>query len=293
MILEPIANYLVDSVVGMINWLLSIGLAIFKPDALSLPAGSFLLPSLIVIIVAFVICYVIFDQSVYGFEDMSMPAFVTIVITFMMTAVIVVTLINAGTDFIYGLSYTSNEATRSHKVYMEMTKDTKRLNDFTTLYDENSSAIVRGSVSLNNLIRHKDAGPVLPALDKGSDGTIFETYSKIQRRRFDDGIVKLISTHADFNLNVKIRSANEDMNAQIEDVVVDKSEVASDLENTDFEYTISKIEWADAVEQITWRNVRSERNIKVIKLYLKAHQTQESIDQHKLDQLKGNNRYET
>ena len=39
MILEPIANYLVDSVVGMINWLLSIGLAIFKPDALSLPVG--------------------------------------------------------------------------------------------------------------------------------------------------------------------------------------------------------------------------------------------------------------
>lgn len=287
MILESIANYLVDSVVGMINWLLSIGLAIFKPDALSLPVGSFLLPSLIVIIVAFVICYVIFKQSVYGFEDMSMPSFATIVITFMMTVVIVVTLINAGTDFIYGPSYTSNEATRSHKVYREMTKDTKRLNDFTTLYDETSSVTVKGSVTANNLIRHKDAGSVLPALIKDEDGTIFETGSKIQRRQFDDEIVPLINKHADFNLNVKIGSADEDMNAQIDDVVVDKSEVASDLENADFEYTISKIEWSDAVEYITWMNVRSERNIKVIKIYLKAHQTQESIDRHKLEQLKG------
>lgn len=287
MILESIANYLVDSVVGMINWLLSIGLAIFKPDALSLPVGSFLLPSLIVIIVAFVICYVIFKQSVYGFEDMSMPSFATIVITFMMTVVIVVTLINTGTDFIYGPSYTSNEATRSHKVYREMTKDTKRLNDFTTLYDETSSVTVKGSVTANNLIRHKDAGSVLPALIKDEDGTIFETGSKIQRRQFDDEIVPLINKHADFNLNVKIGSADEDMNAQIDDVVVDKSEVASNLENADFEYTISKIEWSDAVEYITWMNVRSERNIKVIKIYLKAHQTQESIDRHKLEQLKG------
>ena len=287
MILESIANYLVDSVVGMINWLLSIGLAIFKPDALSLPVGSFLLPSLIVIIVAFVICYVIFDQSVYGFEDMSMPSFATIIITFMMTVVIVATLINAGTDFIYGPSYTSNEATRSHKVYREMTKDTKRLNDFTTLYDETSSVTVKGSVTANNLIRHKDAGSVLPALIKDEDGTIFETGSKIQRRQFDDEIVPLINKHANFNLNVKIGLANEDMDAQIDDVVVDKSEVASDLENADFEYTISKIEWSDAVEYITWMNVRSERNIKVIKLYLKAHQTQESIDRRKLEQLKG------
>ena len=287
MILESLANYLVDSVVGMINWLLSIGLAIFKPDALSLPAGSFLLPSLIVIIIAFLICSFIFEQSVYGFEDMSMPSFATIVITFMMTVVIVVTLINAGTDFIYGPSYTSNEATRSHKVYREMTKDTKRLNDFTTLYDENSSATVKGSVTANNLIRHKDAGSVLPALIKDEDDTIFETGSKIQRRQFDDEIVPLINKHADFDLNVKIGSANEDMNAQIDDVVVDKSEVASDLENSDFEYTISKIEWSDAVEYITWMNVRSERNVKVIKLYLKAHQTQESIDRRKLEQLKG------
>lgn len=286
MILESLANYLVDSVVGMINWLLSIGLAIFKPDALSLPVGSFLLPSLIVIIVAFVIRYVIFDQSVYGFEDMSMPSFATIVITFMMTIVIVITLINAGTDFIYGPSYTSNEATRSHKVYREMTKDTKRLNDFTTLYNETSSATVKGSVTANNLLRHKDAGSVLPALIRGEDGSIFETGSKIQRRQFDDEIVPLINKHADFNLNVKIGSADEDMNAQIDDVVVDKSDVASDLENADFEYTISKIEWSDAVEYITWRNVRSERNIKVIKLYLKAHQTQESIDRRKLEQLK-------
>lgn len=278
-----------DFIINIIDWLLSIGLAIFKPDALSMPIGSFLLPSLIVIIIAFLICSFIFGQSVYGFEDMSMTAFVTIVITFMMTAIIVVVLINAGTDFIYGPSYTSNEATKSHKVYKEMTKDTKRLNDFTTLYDENSSATVRGSVTANNLIRHKDADSVLPALDKGSDGTIFETYSKIQRRRFDDEIVPLINKHADFNLNVKIGSANEDMDAQIEDVVVDKSEVASDLENTYFEYMISKIEWADAVEQIAWMNVGSERNIKVIKLYLKAHQTQESIDRRKLEQLKGNN----
>lgn len=287
MILESIANYLVDSVVGMINWLLSIGLAIFKPDALSLPIGSFLLPSLIVIIIAFVICYFIFDRSVYGFEDMSMPSFATIVITFMMTIVIVAALVNAGTDFIYGPSYKSNEATRSHKVYREMTKDAKHLNDFTTLYDENSSATVRGSVTANNLIRHKDAGSVLPALIKDEDGTIFETGSKIQRRQFDDEIVPLINKHANFNLNVKIGLADEDMSAQIDDVVVDKSEVASDLENADFEYTISKIEWSDAVEYITWMNVRSERNIKVIKLYLKAHQTQESIDRRKLEQLKG------
>lgn len=287
MILESLANYLVDFVVGIINWLLSIGLAIFKPDALSLPVGSFLLPSLIVIIVEFVICYVIFKQSVYVFEDMSMPSFATIVITFMMTVVIVATLINAGTDFIYGPSYTSNEATSSHKVYREMTKDTKRLNDFTTLYDENSSATVRGAVTANNLLRHKDAGSVLPDLIRGEDGAIFETGSKIQRRQFDDEIVPLINKHADFNLNVKIGSADEDMNAQIDDVVVDKSEVASDLENADFEYTISKIEWSDAVEYITWMNVRSGRNIKVIKLYLKAHQTQESIDRHKLEQLKG------
>lgn len=287
MILESLANHLVEFVVGMINWLLSIGLAIFKPDALSLPVGSFLLPSLIVIIVAFLICSFIFEQSVCGFEDMSMPSFATIVITFMMTVVIVVTLINAGTDFIYGPSYTSNEATRSHKVYREMTKDTKCLNDFTTLYDENSSATVRGSVTANNLIRHKDTGPILSALVKSEDGTIFETGSKIQRRQFDDEIVPLINKHADFNLNVKIGSANEDMNVQIDDVVVDKSDVASDLENADFEYTISKIEWSDAVEYITWRNVRSERNIKMIKLYLKAHQTQESIDRRKLEQLKG------
>ena len=287
MILESLANHLVEFIVGMINWLLSIGLAIFKPDALSLPVGSFLLPSLIVIIVAFVICYFIFDQSVYGFEDMSMPYLATIVITFMMTVVIVVTLINAGTDFIYGPSYTSNEATKSHKIYREMTKDTKCLNDFTTLYDETSSATVRGSVTANNLIRHKDAGSILPALIRDEDGTIFETGSKIQRRQFDDEIVPLINKHADFNLNVKVGSANEDMNAQIDDVVVDKSEVASDLENADFEYAISKIEWSDAVEYITWRNVRSERNIKVIKLYLKAHQTQESIDRCKLEQLKG------
>lgn len=218
---------------------------------------------------------------------MSMPSFATIVITFMMTVVIVATLIDAGTDFIYGPSYTSNEATRSHKVYREMTKDTKRLNDFTTLYDETSSATVKGSVTANNLLRHKDAGSVLPALIRGEDGSIFETGSKIQRRQFDDEIVPLINKHADFNLNVKIGSADEDMNAQIDDVVVDKSEVASDLENSDFEYTISKIEWSDAVEYITWMNVRSERNIKVIKLYLKAHQTQESIDRHKLEQLKG------
>ena len=287
MILESLADYLVEFVVGMINWLLSIGLTIFKPDALSLPAGSFLLPSLVVIIIAFLICSFTFERSVYCFEDLSMSSFATIVITFMMTIVIVITLINAGTDFIYGPSYTSNEATRSHKVYREMTKDTKRLNDFTTLYDENSSATVRGSVTENNLIRHKDAGSVLPALIKDEDGTIFETGSKIQSRQFDDEIVPLINMHADFNLNVKIGSANEDMNAQIDDVVVDKSEVASDLENADFEYTISKIEWSDAVEYITWMNVRSERNIKAIKLYLKAHQTQESIDRRKLEQLKG------
>ena len=276
-----------DFIINIIDRLLSIGLAIFKPDALSMPIGSFLLPSLIVIIIAFLICSFIFEQSVYGFEDMSMPAFVTIVITLMMTAIIVVVLIDAGTDFIYGPSYTSNEATKSHKVYKEMTKATKRLNDFTTLYNETSSAAVRGSVTANNLIRHKDADSVLPALSKGSDDTIFETYSKIQRRRFDDEIVPLINKHADFNLNVKIGSANEDMDAQIEDVVVDKSEVASDLENADFEYMISKIEWADAVEQIAWMNVGSERNIKVIKLYLKAHQTQESIDRQNLNKLKG------
>lgn len=276
-----------DFIINIINWLLSIGLAIFKPDALSMPIGSFLLPSLIVIIIAFLICSFILERSVYGFEDMSMPAFVTIVITLMMGAVIVVALINAGTDFIYGPSHTSNESTKSHKVCRGMTKDTKRLNDFTTLYDDNSSAVVRGSADPNNLLRHKDAGSVLPALINDEDGTIFETGSKIQRRQFDDEIVPLINKHADFNLNVKIGSANEDMNAQIDDVVVDKSEVASDLENADFEYTISKIEWSDAVEYITWMNVRSERNIKVIKLYLKAHQTQESIDRRKLEQLKG------
>lgn len=293
MILESIANYLVDSVVDMINWLLSIGLAIFKPDALSLPAGAFLLPAAIVTISAYLFIRFVFDSSSLDSDGdatvIDTVSLAIIVITFMLAVIIVLTLINAGTDFIYGPSYTSNEATKSHNVYKEMTKDTKRLNEFTTLYDENSSTIVRGSVAANNLIRHKDSGPILPALDKGSDDTIFETYSKIQRRRFDDGIVKLISMHADFNLNVKIGSANEDMNAQIEDAVVDKSDVASDLESADLEYTISKIEWADAAEQITWRNVRSERNIKVIKLYLKAHQTQESIDQHKLDQLKGNN----
>lgn len=281
-----------DLIINIVNWLLDVGLTLFKPDALSIPVGSFLLPVAIVVISAYLFIRLVFDHSSLDscneMNAMDTVSLAIIIITFMMAFVIVVALINAGTDFVYGQSYASNEATRSHKVYKEMTKETKRLNEFTTLYDENSSAIVRGSVSLNNLIRHKDAGPVLPALDKGSDDTIFETYSKIQRRRFDDGIVKLISTHADFNLNVKIGSANEDMNAQIEDVV-DKSDVASDLESADLEYTISKIEWADAAEQITWRNVRSERNIKVIKLYLKAHQTQESIDQHKLDQLKGNN----
>lgn len=282
-----------DVIINIVNWLLDVGLTLFKPDALSIPVGSFLLPVAIVVISAYLFIRLVFDySSLDSYNEMNAMDTVSlaiILITFMMAFVIVVALINTGTDFIYGDDQVSNEATRSHKVYKEMTKDTKRLNEFTTLYDENSSTIVRGSVAANHLIRHKDSGTVLPALDKGSDDTIFETYSKIQRHRFDDGIVKLISAHADFNLNVKIGSANEDMNAQIEDVVVDKSDVASDLESADIEYTISRIEWADAVEQITWRNVRSERNIKVIKLYLKAHQTQESIDQHKLDLLKGNN----
>lgn len=276
-----------DFIINIVNWLLSVGLAIFKPDALSLPVGSFLLPALVVAIVALLFISFVFNNFVDDSRDPNILATAVIIITFMMMLILVVSLINAGTDFIYGPSYTSNEATKSHKVYREMTKDTKRLNDFTTLYDENSPAIVRGSVSLNNMIRHKDVGPVLPNLHKGSDDIVFETYSKIQRRQFDDEIVKLINAHADFNLNVKVGSANEDMNAQIEDVVVDKSEVASDLENADLEYTISKIEWSDAVEYITWMNVRSERNIKVIKLYLKAHQTQESIDRRKLEQLKG------
>ena len=276
-----------DFIISIVDWLLSIGLAIFKPDALSLPIGSFLLPALVVAIVACLFISFVFDNFVDDSRDPNIPAIAVIIITFMMMIIIVLALVNAGTDFIYGPSYTSNEATKSHKVYKEMTKDTKRLNDFTTLYDENSSATVRGSVTANNLLRHKDAGSVLPALIKDEDGTIFETGSKIQRRQFDDEIVPLINKHADFNLNVKIGSADEDMNAQIDDVVVDKSEVASDLENSDFEYTISKIEWSDAVEYITWMNVRSERNIKVIKLYLKAHQTQESIDRRKLEQLKG------
>lgn len=282
-------EYPADFIINIVDWLLDVGLTLFKPDALSLPVGSFLLPAAIVIIAALVFCNFVFDRSTSGKDDISAPVAATIVTTFMLVVIIVLTLINAGTDFIYDENYKSNEATKSHKVYKEMTKVTKRLNDFTTLYDEHSSTIVRGSVAANNLIRHKDSGPVLPALDKGSDDTIFETYSKIQRRRFDDEIVPLINKHADFNLNVKIGSANEYMDAQIEDVAVDKSEVTSDLENADLEYTISKIEWADAVEQIAWMNVGSERNIKVIKLYLKAHQTQESIDRHKLEQLKGNN----
>ena len=280
-------DFLANVIIDFVEWFLSIGLAIFKPDALSLPVGSFLLPALVVVIVACLFISFVFDNFIDDCRDPNIPAIAVVIITFMMMIIIVLTLINAGTDFIYGSSYTSNEATKSHKVYKEMTKDTKRLNDFTTLYDENSSAVVRVSVTANNLIRHKDADSVLPALHKGSDDTIFETYSKIQRRRFDDEIVPLINKHADFNLNVKIGSADEDMNAQIDDVVVDKSEVASDLENADFEYTISKIEWSDAVEYINWMNVRSERNIKVIKLYLKAHQTQESIDRRKLEQLKG------
>lgn len=280
-----------DIVINLVDWLLDVGLTLFKPNFLSIPLGAFLLPAAIVTIGAYLFIRFVFDHSsldsggdVTVIDTVSLAI---IIITFMMTFVIVVTLINAGTDFVYGPSYNSNEATKNEKVYKEMSKDTKRLNEFTTLYDENSSTIVRGSVAANNLIRHKASGPVLPALDKESDDTIFETYSKIQRRRFDDEIVPLINKHADFNLNVKIGSANEDINAQIEDVVVDKSDVASDLENTDLEYTISKIEWADAVEQIAWMNVGSERNIKVIKLYLKAHQTQESIDRRKLEQLKG------
>lgn len=280
-----------DIVINLVDWLLDVGLTLFKPNFLSIPLGAFLLPAAIVTISAYLFIRFVFDHSSLDSDGdatvIDTVSLAIIIITFMMTFVIVVALINAGTDFVHGQSYASNEATRSHKVYKEMTKETKRLNEFTTLYDENSSAIVRGSVSLNNLIRHKDAGPVLPALDKGSDDTIFETYSKLQRHRFDDGIVKLISAHADFNLNVKIGSANEDMDAQIEDVIVDKSEVASDLENADLEYTISKIEWSDAVEQISWMNVGSERNIKVIKLSLKAHQTQESIDRQNLNKLKG------
>lgn len=280
-----------DLIINIVNWLLDVGLTLFKPDALSIPVGSFLLPVAIVVISAYLFIRLVFDHSsLDSYNEMNAMDAVSltiIIITFMMAFVIVVALINAGTDFIYGVDQASNEATRSHKVYKEMTKETKRLNEFTTLYEENSSAIVRGSVSLNNLIRHKDAGPVLPALDKGSDDTIFETYSKLQRRRFDDEIVPLINKRADFNLNVKVGSANEDMDAQIEDVIVDKSEVASDLENADLEYTISKIEWSDAVEQISWMNVRSERNIKVIKLSLKAHQTQESIDRQNLNKLKG------
>lgn len=281
-----------DIVINLVDWLLDVGLTLFKPNFLSIPLGAFLLPAAIVTIGAYLFIRFVFDHSsldsngdVTAIDTVSLAI---IIITFMMSVVIVLALINVGTNFIYGPSYNSNEATKNEKVYKEMSKDTKRLNDFTTLYDENSSAIVKGSVAINNLLRHKDVGPILPTMGAG-DGTIFETYSKLQRFSFDNEIVPLINTHADFNLNVKVGSADDDMTAQIDDVVVDKSEVASDLENSDLEYTISKIEWSDAVEYITWRNVRSERNIKVIKLYLKAHQTQESIDQRKLDQLKGNN----
>ena len=280
-----------DFIINISDWLLDVGLTLFKPSDLSIPIGATLIPAAIVVISTYLFIRFVFEHSSLDdsdeMNDMDTVSSAIIIITAIMSVLLVTTLINAGTDFVYGENYKSNEATKSHKVYKEMTKVTKRLNDFTTLYDEHSSTIVRGSVAANNLIRHKDSGPVLPALDKGSDDTIFETYSKIQRRRFDDEIVPLINKHADFNLNVKIGSADEDMNAQIEDVVVDKSEVASDLENADFEYTISKIEWSDAVEYITWMNVRSERNIKAIKLYLKAHQTQESIDRRKLEQLKG------
>ena len=279
-----------DIVINIVDWLLDVGLTLFKPNFLSIPLGAFLLPAAIVTISAYLFIRFVFDHSsldsggdVTARDTVSLAI---IIITLMMSVVIVSALINVGTNFIYGPSYNSNEATKNEKVYKEMSKDTKRLNDFTTLYDENSSTIVKGSVAINNLLRHKDVGPILPTMDTG-DGTIFETGFKIQRRQFDDEIVPLINKHADFNLNVKIGSANEDMNAQIDDVVVDKSEVASNLENADFEYTISKIEWSDAVEYITWRNVRSERNIKVIKLYLKANQTQESIDRRKLEQLKG------
>lgn len=279
-----------DIVINLVDWLLDVGLTLFKPNFLSIPLGAFLLPAAIVTIGAYLFIRFVFDHSsldsggdVTAIDTVSLAI---IIITLMMSVVIVSALINVGTNFIYGPSYNSNEATKNEKVYKEMSKDTKRLNDFTTLYDENSSTIVKGSVAINNLLRHKDVGPILPTMDTG-DGTIFETGFKIQRRQFDDEIVPLINKHADFNLNVKIGSANEDMNAQIDDVVVDKSEVASDLENADFEYTISKIEWSDAVEYIAWRNVRSERNIKVIKLYLKANQTQESIDRRKLEQLKG------
>lgn len=282
-----------DFIINISDWLLDVGLTLFKPSDLSIPIGATLIPAAIVVISTYLFIRFVFEHSSLDdsdeMNDMDTVSSAIIIITAIMSVLLVTTLINAGTDFVYGENYKSNEATKSHKVYKEMTKVTKRLNDFTTLYDEHSSTIVRGSVAANNLIRHKDSGPVLPALDKGSDDTIFETYSKIQRRRFDDEIVPLINKHADFNLNVKIGSANEYMDAQIEDVAVDKSEVTSDLENADLEYTISKIEWADAVEQIAWMNVGSERNIKVIKLYLKAHQTQESIDRHKLEQLKGNN----
>lgn len=281
-----------DIVINLVDWLLDVGLTLFKPNFLSIPLGAFLLPAAIVTISAYLFIRFVFDHSSLD-SGSDVTAIDTvylaiIIITLMMSVVIVSALIDTGTNFIYGPSYNSNEATKNEKVYKEMSKDTKRLNDFTTLYDENSSTIVKGSVAINNLLRHKNVGPILPTMDAG-DGTIFETYSKLQRFSFDNEIVPLINTHADFNLNVKVGSADDDMTAQIDDVVVDKSEVASDLENADLEYTISKIEWSDAVEYITWRNVRSERNIKVIKLYLKAHQTQESIDQRKLDQLKGNN----
>lgn len=283
-------EFTADIVINLVDWLLDVGLTLFKPNFLSIPLGAFLLPAAIVTISAYLFIRFVFDHSSLDSNGdvtvIDTVSLAIIIITFMMSVVIVLALINVGTNFIYGPSYNSNEATKNEKVYKEMSKDTKRLNDFTTLYDENSSAIVKGSVAINNLLRHKDVGPILSTMGTG-DGTIFETYSKLQRFSFDNEIVPLINTHADFNLNVKVGSADDDMTAQIDDVVVDKSEVASDLENADLEYTISKIEWSDAVEYVTWRNVRSERNIKVIKLYLKAHQTQESIDHRKLEQLKG------
>lgn len=283
-------EFTADIVINLVDWLLDVGLTPFKPNFLSIPLGAFLLPAAIVTISAYLFIRFVFDHSSLDSNGdvtvIDTVSLAIIIITFMMSVVIVLALINVGTNFIYGPSYNSNEATKNEKVYKEMSKDTKRLNDFTTLYDENSSAIVKGSVAINNLLRHKDVGPILSTMGTG-DGTIFETYSKLQRFSFDNEIVPLINTHADFNLNVKVGSADDDMTAQIDDVVVDKSEVASDLENADLEYTISKIEWSDAVEYVTWRNVRSERNIKVIKLYLKAHQTQESIDHRKLEQLKG------
>lgn len=52
-----------DIVINLVDWLLDVGLTLFKPNFLSIPLGAFLLPAAIVTISAYLFIRFVFDHS--------------------------------------------------------------------------------------------------------------------------------------------------------------------------------------------------------------------------------------